>query len=401
MAVAVTKRPSLYQLILLLITVCALSLPIKAGAEDYASAQLYTHAFNNDTTVYTGVFALNKDFSLRTSGYIKYTVDVINPSFGEGGGGEGGGDAVNNGANRAVTNAVSSASAANASGSNSDTRHEITVGMTHDFNNILGIEVFYDMSRENDYTSNTPTITLKKDLFGKNTTITASYSGSFDKISGQFLTETKSRTTHNYFIGITQLLSPKMFVQFGYTLTDSTGQMNEGIRLVALNGVDATTCTTKSANCVSEHFPDSRTRRSYVAGISRYFTLDGLGGILDKAALKLTLRYYNDDWKIKSYMAGLEYDKHINENMLLTLNYRYYTQTKAFFIKDTYTAADLFKSASPQLEGVDTNLIGVKGTYFFPWYKSKYNSIEAKYEYYHESRGVYANVVMVGLKINY
>jgi len=401
--VAVTKRPSLYGLILLLITACAISLPIKATAEDYGSAQLYTHAFNNDTVVYTGVFALNKDFSLRTSGYVKYTVDVINPSFArEGGGGEGGGGgAVNNGANRAVTNAVSSASAANASGSNSDTRHEITVGATHDFNNLFGVEVFYDLSRENDYTSNTPTITLKKDLFGKNTTITASYSGSFDKVSGQFLTETKSRTTHNFFIGVTQLLSPKMFVQLGYTFTDSTGQMNEGIRLVALNNVDPTTCTAKSANCVSERFPDSRTRRSYVAGISRYFNLEGLGGILDKAALKLTLRYYNDDWKIQSYMTGLEYDKHLNENMLLTLNYRYYTQTEAFFVKDTYTAADPFKSASPQLEGVDTNLIGIKGTYFFPWYKSKYNSIEAKYEYYHESRGVFANVVMVGLKINY
>jgi len=398
--VAVTKRPYLYLPLLLLVAALALSLPIKATAEDYGSAQLYTHAFNNDTVVYTGVFALNKDFNLRTSGYIKYTVDVINPSFGEGGG-EGGGEKKTKGANRAVTNAVSGASAANASGSNSDARHELTVGVTHDFDNILGIEVFYDVSRENDYTSNTPTITLKKDLFSKNTTITASYSGSFDKVSGEFLTETKSRTTHNFFIGLTQLLSPRMFVQFGYTLTDSTGQMTEGLRLVALNNVDAATCTTKSANCVSEVFPGSRTRRSYVAGISRYFTFEGLGGILDRAALKLTLRYYNDDWKIKSYMAGLEYDKHLGNNMLLGLNYRYYTQTEAFFFKDTYTSADPFKSASPQLEGVDTNLIGIKGTYFFPWYKSKSNSIEAKYEYYHESRGVFANVVMVGLKINY
>jgi len=399
--VAVTERPSLYILLLLLIMACALSWGTKAKAEDYGSAQLYTHAFNNDTVVYTGVFALNKDFNLRTSGYIKYTVDVINPSFGEGGeGGEKKSKKKKKGATR-VTNAVSSASAANASGSNSDARHEITVGATHDFNNLFGVEVFYDLSRENDYTSNTPTITLKKDLFGKNTTITASYSGSFDKVSGEFLPETKSRTTHNYFVGITQLLSPKMFVQLGYTLTDSSGQMTEGIRLVALNGVDASTCTTISADCVNERFPDSRTRRSYVAGISRYFTLDGLGGLLDRAALKLTLRYYNDDWKVKSYMAGLEYDKHLYENMLLTLNYRYYTQTEAFFVKDTYTSADPFRSASPQLEGVDTNLIGVKGTYFFPWYKSKYNSIEAKYEYYHESRGVFANVVMVGLKINY
>jgi len=405
--VAVTKRPFPYLLLLLLlvaaclITTFIILAPQLALAEDYGSAQLYTHAFNNDTVVYTGVFALNKDFSLRTSGYVKYTIDVINPSFGEGGEGGGGGESLTNGAKGAQTNAVSSASAANASGSNSDTRNELTMGLTHDFNNLFGVEVFYDVSRENDYTSNTPTITLKKDLFSKNTTITASYSGSFDKVSGQFLPETKSRTTHNYFLGLTQLLSPRMFLQLGFTFTEATGQMTEGIRLVALNGGDATACTDISPTCVNERFPGSRSRRAYVAGISRYFTFEGLGGILDRAALKLTLRYYNDDWKIKSYMAGLEYDKHINENMLLSLNYRYYTQTEAFFVKDTYTAADPYKSASPQLEGLDTNLIGIKGTYFFPWYKSKTNSIEAKYEYYHESRGVFANVVMVGLKINY
>ncbi len=397
---AVTKGRHRYLLLILLlisvVVLCDLTLPVTVFAEDYSSAQFYTHAFNNDTVVYTGVFALNKDFNLRTSGYVKYTVDFINPSFGEGGDDDGKGKKKGG-----KTNAVSSASAANAGGSNSDVRNEITVGMTHEFGNILGVEFYYDMSRENDYTSNTPTVTVKKDLFSKNTTITASYSGSFDKISGEFLSKTSSRTTHNYFLGLTQLLSPRMLLQLGFTFTESSGEMAEGIRLVAINGAAASTCTDLSASCVSERFPGSRTRKAYVAGISRYFTFDGLGGILDKAALKLTFRYYNDDWKVKSYMAGLEYDKHIMQNVLLSLNYRYYTQTEAFFVKDTYTSADPYRSASPQLEGLDTNLIGIKGTYFFPWYKSKTNSIEAKYEYYHESRGVFANVVMVGLRINY
>ncbi|MFQ5480650.1 MAG: DUF3570 domain-containing protein [Thermodesulfobacteriota bacterium] len=392
---AVTESLGRYTLFLLLTAVSILLLPSLTRAEDYASAQFYTHAFNNDTTVYTGVFALNKDFNLRTSGYVKYTVDFINPSFGEGD------DDKKGKKKKGKTNAVSSASAANASGSNSDTRNELTVGLTHDFANIFGAELYFDASRENDYTSYTPTITLKKDLFTKNTTITASYSGSFDTVSGEFLPETKSRTTYNYFLGLTQLLSPRMFFQLGYTLTESSGQMSEGIRLVAINGADASTCTDISATCVGERFPASRTRRAYTAGLSRYFTFEGLGGIFERAALKLTFRYYDDDWKIKSFMAGLEYDKHIYDNMLLTLNYRYYTQGKAFFVKDAYTSADAFTSASPQLENLDTNLIGVKGTYFFPWLKSRTNSLEAKYEFYRESRGVFANVLMVGLKVNY
>jgi hypothetical protein len=400
--VGATKGRAPYILVLvLLITVVLVTAdtilyPAIAMAEDYASAQFFTHAFNNDTVVYTGVFALNKDFDLRTSAYVKYTVDFINPSFGEGGEGED-----DKKAKAPQTNAVSSASAANSSGSNSDTRNELTVGLTHDFENILGIEVYYDISKEKDYFSNTPTITLKKDLFTKNTTLTASYSASLDRVSGQFLPEAKSRTTHNYFLGVTQVLSPRVLLQLGYTLTESTGQMTEGIRLVALDGGSATACTALSATCVNERFPRSRTRRAYVAGISRYFTFDGLGGLLDRAALKLRLRYYNDDWKIKSYMAEVEYDKHIDDNMLLALNYRYYTQTEAFFVKDTYTAADTFVSASPQLEGLDTNLIGIKGTYFFPWNRNMNNAIEAKYEYYHESRGVFAHIFMLGLRVFY
>ncbi len=390
-------------LLVLLITVAIVAAymipdPGIAMAEDYASAQFFTHAFNNDTVVYTGVFALNKDFNLRTSAYLKYTVDFINPNFGEGGGEDGEGKKKTKAPR---TNAVSSASAANSSGSNSDTRNEVTVGLTHDFDNLFGIEVYYDLSKEKDYFSNTPTITLKKDLFTKNTTLTASYSASFDSVSGQFLPQTKSRTTHNYFLGVTQVLSPRVLLQLGYTLTKASGQMTEGIRLVALNGGSATACTAISATCVNERFPRSRTRRAYVAGISRYFTFDGLGGILDRAALKLRLRYYNDDWNMKSYMAEVEYDKHIDDNMLLGLNYRYYTQTEAFFVKDTYTAADTYVSASPQLEGLDTNLIGIKGTYFFPWNRNRNNAIEAKYEYYHESRGVFAHIFMLGLRVFY
>jgi len=195
-----------------LVIICAFFIftSANAGAEDYVTGQTYIHSFSNSVMVYTGVFALNKDLSLDTSTYFKYTVDFINPSFGEGGGGKGGGGGGDDFSSKvaATSGASSSVSSSGGGSAASDTRNELTVGFTHNFSNIIGVEVYYDYSKEKDYTSNTPSISLKKDLFEKNTTLTAGYSKSMDDVYGQFMTEHKTKVTNSYFVGITQVLSP-------------------------------------------------------------------------------------------------------------------------------------------------------------------------------------------------
>lgn len=395
-----------------LIFFCAISALISLGApamaEDYAVTQGYVHSFNNKVSVYSGVFALNKDIDLDTSAYVKYNIDLINPFDDDDGGGddgEGDDDALNK--NRNVR-AVSGASAAATAGGSaaSDTRHALTGGITHNFANVIGVEAYYEYSREQDYTSKTPTITLKKELFEKNTTLTLGYSRNMDTINGQFLGEKKDRDTDNYFLGLTQVISPVTVAQIGYSRNESKGNMTEGIRLVPLDNTDASTCTAESATCVDENFPGSRTREAYILGVNHYFTR-GLGGLLDRSAIHLTARYYEDDWDITSYMGEVEYYKYLDERTVLRLNYRYYDQTRAFFVKDTYTAADVFKTASPQLEEFDTHLIGIKGVYslFDPMEARPdgihVGSVEAKYELYSESTGVNAHILMAGLRLGF
>lgn len=371
-----------------------------AYAEDYAVAQTYWHGFNNGIDVYSGVFALNRDFSLNTSSYVKYTVDLINPSFGEGGGG--GGDSLAKGKVAAVSGA-SSAVTAGGSGSK-DTRHDITAGITHNFDNIMGVEAYYDFSSEKDYTSRTPTVTLKKDLFDKNTTFTAGYSRNMDSISGQFIGGTRTRNTNNYFVGVTQVLSPVTVAQLGYSRNESKGYESEGIRLVPLNSTAASACTAKSAACVDEAFPSKRSRNAYLFGINHYFK-DGPTAVFDRSSFKLTMRYYKDNWDIKSYMAEVEYYKYLTEQTVLRLDYRFYDQTKAYFVKNTYTGAEEFKSASKQLEKFNSHLAGVKLTHNFrnddnyPGFRLA--AVEGKYEYYTESIKVAAHVLMAGLRFNF
>jgi len=359
-------------------------------AEDYAAVQGYMHSFNNGVSVYSGVFALNKDVSLDTTLSFKYAVDLINPDGEEEDDDDGGGGAA----------VVSGASSAVNGGS--DARHAFTAGFSHNFADIVGVEASYDYSFEKDYSSSTPTVTLKKDLFEKNTTLTAGYSRNSDVIDGKFMPGEADRTTGNYFAGVTQILSPVMVAQLGYSHSSSSGYLSEGIRLVPLGATDPATCVAVSATCAVEAFPSDRKRDAYLVGVSRYFT-GGLFGLLDRSALKLTFRYYDDSWDLSSWTGEAEFHKYLDESVIIRLNYRYYTQTDAFFVKDTYLAGDEFKSASPQVVEKDTNLVGVKLTYLLgqpvqAW-KLAVNSLEAKYEYYSESIGVDAHIVMGGLRL--
>lgn len=380
-----------------------------ASAEDYAVTQAYMHSFNNNVSVYSGVFALNKDLNLQTATYFKYNIDLINPDFGEGE--EGGGDdslKKGNNSSKGVA-AASGASSATSSGGDSgkDTRHAFTAGLKHEFKDVVGVEAYYDYSKERDYTSHTPTFTLKKDLFGKNTTLTAAYSKNNDRVEGRFMDGSKGRNTDNYFAGVTQVLTPYTLAQAGYSRSNSNGYESEGIRLVPLRGTQASSCTVKNSSCLAESFPSKRFRNAYILGVSHYFNREG-SYVFERSAIRLNMRYYDDSWGVNSYMSEAEYNKYLTEQVVMRLNYRYYTQDKAFFVLDDYDGPEQYKSASPQLLKFDSHLVGVKLGYKFKEtakaegaFPIGVNTAEAKYEYYTQSIGVAAHVVMAGLRLSF
>lgn len=380
----------------------ALATPDNSRAESYAAAQSYVHSFNNNVTVWTELFALNKDLNLDTSMYFKYNVDLINPGKGGGGeGGEGGAGSVKKGNVAAATGASSATSSSG--GASTDTRHELLGSITHDFKNVVGVEASFDYSTEKDYASRTPSISLKKEMFDKNTTLTVGFSKNFDSISGNHMEGIQNRSTDNYFVGVTQLISPVTMAQVGYSRSNSYGFMAEGVRLVPINGETASNCAIKGAKCVYEQFPGKRFRNGYIASVSHYLTNQPLD-FLNRSSVKFQYRYYDDNWGIHSHTGDGEWNKYLGEKWLMRLNYRYYQQTKAFFDKEGVTGADIYKSASPQIKGFTTHLGGLKMTYFFKTKAAEGaliqgGSVEGKYEYYTESIGVNAHIFMAGLRL--
>lgn len=371
-----------------------------ALSEDYAIAQTYIHAFSNNISVYTGVFALNKDVSLNTTAYFKYTVDMINPNLFEEGGEGGGGEAEKKLVSKGLA-AISGASTAAGSNAASDTRNNLTLGLTHNFDNILSVEAGYDFSSEKDYISSTPGITLKKDLFRKNTTLILGYSKNMDSVDGKYMTSTEKKNTNNYYAGFTQIITPKTIAQIGYLRNEATGFMPEGNRLVPVDGATASSCTDKSATCLLEVFPDGRRREAYLLGINHYLP-HGLLYPPAASSVRLSLRYYRDDWDVSSYTEEAEYYQYLPDQNLLRLDIRTYQQSKAFFVKSSYKTTDAYLTVSPQLEKQNTYLFGIKLSHTFeddPDYGIFANSyLEGGYEFYTQSTNVSAHNFIVGLK---
>ena len=173
-------------------------------AEDYIRTNGYVHGLGNGVNIYTGVFALNKDINLNTALYIKYSQDRITYDY-EGADAEddeSGEDEDEDDSeeredsprpNTAQFVDVMSAASAIATGSSlqssiiEDTRNEITVGISQKMSRTSMVQVYYDYSREDDYLSLTPSVSLVNEFFQKNTTLTLGYSKNIDIVSGYYI----------------------------------------------------------------------------------------------------------------------------------------------------------------------------------------------------------------------
>lgn len=393
------KRQHIKYIILIYIFLIFAASP--AYAEDYAVAQTYIHSFNNNIAVYTGVFALNKDISLDTSVYFKYTVDMVNPPFSQiedGGGSE---SAKRKPSMDLVAISGASTAAGGSSSAVSDTRNNLTAGFSHSFGSLLTVEAGYDYSQEKDYISRTPGITLKTELFQKNTTLTLGFSENMDSVNGTYMTSTGEKNTNNYYAGLTQIITPKTIAQIGYSRNETTGFMPEGNRLVPVNGATPASCTGISSTCLLEAFPPGRSREAYLFGINHYL-LHGILYYPAPSSVRLSFRQYKDNWDVSSYTEEVEYYQYLPGRNLLRLDIRTYQQTKASFVKNSYSSSDKYLTVSPQLEKQDTLLLGIKLTHTFEddpdyWIFAN-SSVDGGYEFYTQSTNVSAHNFTIGVK---
>jgi hypothetical protein len=337
--------------------ICLLILPLgHVSAEDYMQLSTYYYDIRPNLAITKPTFTISKDISMNTNAMLRVTVDDVQVD--------------------GVSGATKSAGAS--TGASSDIRKEIAAGISHTAGD-WKLEGGYVISTENDYRSLTPSISVSKDFFQRNTTIAVGYSHNSDN-DLHAPSGSGKRDANNYAISITQVLSQWTVMQAGYTFSDAEGYLASGHRrIVVENGAE-----------VPEYVPGERKREAFGIRIAQWLPTNG--------AIHLSYRYYRDDWKINSNTYQILVYQYLLKSLLLRGEYRHYTQDGAYFYKDSYTGAERYLTSTASLGFITANLYGLKAVYSF----DKTNlDVEAKYEKYHQSTGLDGDIFMAGIKYSF
>jgi hypothetical protein len=183
------------------------------------------------------------------------------------------------------------------------------------------------VSRENDYHSKAFGVEGRVDLNEKNTTLTAGFGNSDDHVlSRDNPLLNQPRTTREYLVGITQILSPTALVQSSLSTSRGEGWYNDPYKLTF------TFFPSGPPSLVPDVRPDHRDSWSWLSQYRKHFP-DAHG------TLQAEYRFYRDDWGIRAHTLELAWQHEINERWSLRPALRYYTQDAADFYSPVIPAS--------------------------------------------------------------
>ena len=293
----------------------------------------YFDSFNVQV-IYPSI-ALTKRVSESSSINMRYLVDLVtaasirsnanSKSKTSGSGGDDGGEGVDG---------VTSASSHGQGYRPDDVRNELGFGVNQAFGGgVISINGLY--SKEYDYRSSTIAGTYSRSFATKNTTVQVGFVRSWDANSPKIFNWTKHKNQYTYSANVTQILSKRLISQAIFSYDLSRGLLSDPYEVVKFGqGLQLQ----QSAPIE----PDKRIRKA--VGLRVNYKLD------QRSALHLGLRYYWDDWSVRSVTSSLEWDKHLNEITTIGFGLRNYIQSKAFFFKGTYLAPEEFMTVDSKLD---------------------------------------------------
>jgi hypothetical protein len=128
-----------------------------------------------------------------------------------------------------------------------------------------------------------------------------------------------SKTTLHWNAVATEVLTASTLLRVGMEYNVVDGLQHNPYRSVFAGG-----------SVVPERHPDHRERRDVFLKVNQYLP--------DRASLKLSYRFYDDDWGIDSHELGAKLSQYVTHGVFARYEYRYYTQTPASFYRELYTS---------------------------------------------------------------
>jgi hypothetical protein len=238
-------------------------------------------------------------------------------------------------------------------------RGQVIVGVEQGFGATTTTALSGYRSQEVDYVSTSVIGTVSDEFFDRNLTLTARAQGNWDQVgeiqeNGEVFNRPKNAFTGA--LTASQILSPTTVLDLQYDLVTLSGFLSDPYRKVAVVNDDG------SRSVVDEKHPDRRVRHAASARVSQL-----IPGI--EAALIGSYRYYFDSWEVRSSTIEMRLNKSILSNIILGVDYRWYSQSGASFYQDRYVGAqytaDALRTADYKLKPFDSNNFGFTLGYLF------------------------------------
>jgi len=278
-------------------------------------------------------------------------------------------------------------------------RGQIILGLQQGIGGNAALAINYYRSQEVDYRSNAVVVTYSQELNEKNTTLTLRGQYNADLVgkileNGDLVNERKKTYTGS--LNLSQILSPNTVLDLGYDFVLHKGFLSDPYRQVRLyDAVGASTL-------VDELHPRSRTRHAGALKLSQFIAPI-------KASLIGSYRYYFDSWKVRSHTAELKFNKYIVNDLIFGVDYRYYTQTAAYFYHARYDVVQTtYRTADYKLKPFSSNNFGFTLTYLlrglaknnpdFDFLRD--SSIELMYFRYFNDLDFSANIIQASIKFS-
>ncbi len=243
-----------------------------------------------------------------------------------------------------------------------------------------------DASKETDYISLGANSKLARDFNEKNTTVSLGIAPEFDignpnggqpvpyaiQLAPGSIDGTRdTKWLLSGLAGITQVINPKMLMQFNYGLTYEHGDLNDPYKLLSL--VDS---GGNPVSAIYESRPRKRTEQSFY-----WLTKHNLW---DDDVVSFGLRYYTDDWGIRSQTLDFTYHRQSSDHVYWEPHVRYYSQTAA----DFYDVGLLSGQPLPEFASADLRLAQFDGVTFgvnFGYTMQNGSLLIVRAEYYTQS----------------
>jgi hypothetical protein len=257
-----------------------------------------------------------------------------------------------------------------------------------------GLSAGYYLSSETDYFAQQVSGGLERRFFGDHLLLALGISFGWDRIEPLDDDDTNAaadrKTTLHGNVVATQVVTPTTVAQIGLEWNEVQGLQHNPYRTVYVAG-----------GYLPEVHPDSRTRRDAFLKISQY--------LANRSSVKLSYKYYSDDWGIDSHTIGAKLNQYVGDNVVLRHRYRFYAQAEADFFQDDYDepgGVSGFRTGDYRMSDFTAHLFGTKLSWNLgrsPFAIPALDGIRMnlKYERYFNSNNFSANIFESGLAVSF